>query len=656
MTNMNNDRWFYLDKKHQTLGSFSHQELLELYQRKVITNHSYVWKEGFDDWKRLKDLRSSILPKKLDILVKHTQTETTPKDNKLKDHEIDHSLTVMPQALSHINYAAPYTVSWISENHKKNVTTLSQQIAQNLALQKKLESLRLSPNKPDGLIIGTGEADFTKDNVPYEFTYQNKTFQLIDVPGIEGNEGTYEPYVKKAVEKAHLVIYVNGSNKKPEEVTARKIKSYLNQYAKVYAICNLRGKADQYDPELEELISLKDSHKEMTDVFNQTLTVLNQTVGKDLIEGGTCIQGLLAFSALAYDQNKNETTISSSRKELIKTQKSFLRDFSSLEKMKSFSQIDVLEEKIISKFSTFEEDIIESNKNKIVRKIEEVRSVIQEQLNSHLELQTKIKKELDVGRDSIYRVLSDFESNLSNKSNNAVSSSFINISDDGCRVIEEYFGDQDIISSNIQHIVNRESEHLFEKLEDIKEEINQLFSSNLRDAVQRIGRSIEQVQINFDLEHSPDLSFSVQLSNMSMFDAKSIGKGLLDIGGMAALGTSIGTAFPVIGNIVGGLLGGVLGLIKFVASIFSSKESKINKAQSQFRNNVNIAQSDFKSQIRSSVSHMVGFVRQDTEKNIVEKMYSEYKKMQDVEYILNAQIQKLSNLSNQIKGKGYGTI
>lgn len=653
---MNNDRWFYLDKKHQTLGGISHQELLELHQRKIITNRSYVWKEGFDDWKRFKDVRSSILPNKLNIVPKHTQTETTFKDDKLKEDEIEYSLITIPETLTHINYEAPYTVIWVSENHKKNVTKLSQQIAQNLALQKKLESLRLSPNKPDGLIIGTGEADFTKDNVPYEFTYQNKTFQLIDVPGIEGNEGKYEHYVKQAVEKSHLVIYVNGSNKKPEEVTARKIKKYLNQYAKVYAVCNLRGKADQYDSELEELISLQDSHKEMTDVFNQTLSVLNQTVGSDLIEGGTCVQGLLAFSALAYDQNKNETTISSSRKDLIKTQKSFLRDFASLEKMKSFSQIDVLEEKIISKFSTFEEDIIESNKNKIVRKIEEVIDVIQEQLNKHLELQTKIKKELDVGRDAISRELSNFENNLFNKSNNAVSSSFSNIADDGCRVIEEHFGNQDIISSNIQHIVNHESENLYEKLEIIKEDTNKLYSDNLRDVVKGVGRSIEQVQTNFDLKHSQDLKFSIQLSNMSMFDTSSIGKGLLDIGGMAALGVSIGTVFPVIGNIVGGLLGGVLGLIKFVVSIFSSKESQINKAKSQFINNVNTAQSDFKSQIRSSVSQMVSFVRQDTEKRIIEKMYSEYEKMRDIEHILNAQIQKLSNLSNQIKGKGYGTI
>ena len=252
--------------------------------------------------------------------------------------------------------------------------------------------------------------------------------------------------------------------------------------------------------------------------------------------------------------------------------------------------------------------------------------------------------------------MNDFENNLSNKSNNAISSSFLNIADSGCGVIENYFGDQDTISSRIESIVKLESGQLLERLETIKVEMNQQFSKSLEEAVQRIGRSVEQIQLNFDLEHSKDLVVSNQFSHQSMFDAKSMGKGLMEIGGMAALGASIGMVFPVVGNIVGGLLGGVLGLVKFVIGALSSKQSKINKSQSHFRTNVNSAQSDFKSQVRNSIYQMVGVVRQDTEKGSIVKIYSEYKKMQDVEWILTAQLQKLKALSHQIKSKGYGTI
>lgn len=654
---MRNDQWYYLDTKHQILGAYNGQELLELYQRKIITGRSYVWTDGFDDWRRLEDVRSSLSLFGTKGVAK-TSIVRKVSTGQLLDHQsvVDQVLDTPVTLVHRIDYTTPYQVVWLSEQHRQHVNNLTEKLVQNLAIQKRLESFRLSPNKPDGLIIGTGEADFTKGNVPYEFTYQDKIFQLIDVPGIEGDEGKYEHLVKQAIEKAHLVIYVNGTNKKPEEKTTRKIKNYINQYAKIYAICNVRGKADSYEFE-EDQVSLTKTHKDISDVLDQTLTVLNQNVGRDLIEGGQCIQGLLAFSTLAYDQNKNETTISSSRKDLRNSQKSYMRDFSSLENMKLFSQVNVLEEKIISKFATFEEDIIESNKHKIVRKIEEIIGVIQEQLDIHLELQTKIKKELDVGNGSINRLLSDFESNLSNKSSNAISSTFLNIADNGCDVIEAYLiKNKDYIPTGIQKIVDNESYSLGSSLEEIKEYAHQQFQNSLKEVIQRLGRNIDQIQIRFDLEHSHDLDFSIQFSNDSMFDAKSLGQGLMEIGSMAALGAGIGMAFPVIGNIVGGIVGGIVGILKAVWDFVSSDKSKINKAQSKFRSNVNSAQSDFKSQVRNSVYQMVSIVRQDTEKSIIVKIYSEYEKMQDVERILTAQIQKLSTLSNQIKSKGYGTI
>lgn len=658
---MQNDKWFYLDKKHHNFGAYNNHEMAELYQKKIINDQSYVWKDGFDDWKRLREVRISIFPiesKNTLTLVENNEQQSKTDFNIPVEQVIAEPLSnssESPESLSYVDYTAQYKVVWVSTQHRQDVINLTENLAHNLATQKKLESFRLSPTKPDGLIIGTGEADFTKGNMPYEFEYCDKTFQLLDVPGIEGDEGKYEHLVKQAIEKAHLVIYVNGTNKKPEEVTTRKIKSYINQYAKIYAICNVRGKADSYEFE-EDQISLQKTHGEIDGVLNQTLNVLNQTVGDDYVEGGQCIQGLLAFSSLAFNKETNETTISSSRKDLIKSQKSYMRDFENLEKMKDFSQVNILEEKIISKFATFEQDIIESNKNKILKKIEQVIKVMQEQLNLHLQLQSKIKKELDVGKDSIIRTLTDFESSIFNKSENSINLAFYTIADEGCCTIENNFGDQDAISSKIESIVKNERLQLDKKLKGIKDDLKIQLISNIDEVISRIGRNIEQVQINFDLDHSEDSKFSIEFSNSSIFDAKSIGKGLMDVGSMAALGAGIGTAFPIIGNIVGGLIGGVLGLVKAIASMLSSKESKINKAKSKFRNNVDSAQSDYKSKVRDSIRQMINSVKQDVEETLIIKIYNEYEKMQDVERILNAQIQKLSNLSNQIKGKGYGTI
>ncbi|MCZ5156208.1 hypothetical protein O5838_09495 [Escherichia coli] len=65
------------------------------------------------------------------------------------------------------------------------------------------ERLKNRARRVDGLIIGTGESDFTKGNTHYDLCIDDKVFRLIDVPGIEGNENCYADLVKEAVAQAH---------------------------------------------------------------------------------------------------------------------------------------------------------------------------------------------------------------------------------------------------------------------------------------------------------------------------------------------------------------------------------------------------------------------------------------------------------------------
>lgn len=77
----------------------------------------------------------------------------------------------------------------------------------------------------DGLIVGDGRNDFTKVYEEYEMTINGMPFTLIDVPGIEGNEKDYKDEIKKALNKAHCVFYIQGENKAPDEAVASKIKN-----------------------------------------------------------------------------------------------------------------------------------------------------------------------------------------------------------------------------------------------------------------------------------------------------------------------------------------------------------------------------------------------------------------------------------------------
>jgi len=99
----------------------------------------------------------------------------------------------------------------------------------------------------DGRSIGEGYKDFTKTiNV---ISYKN--INLVDMPGIEGKENKVIKNIKKAINKSHIIFYVIGTNKEPEEHTISKIRRLLKDNAKVYSIINVRGKPNKYQKELK---------------------------------------------------------------------------------------------------------------------------------------------------------------------------------------------------------------------------------------------------------------------------------------------------------------------------------------------------------------------------------------------------------------------
>jgi hypothetical protein len=102
--------------------------------------------------------------------------------------------------------------------------------------------------KADGKIIGDGRSDYTQTVTGYSFEVDNQKFSLLDLPGIEGNEGHVLDTINNAVEKAHAVFYVTGKPTPPQtgdkqtEGTLEKIKKHLGEQTEVYTIFNKRVK------------------------------------------------------------------------------------------------------------------------------------------------------------------------------------------------------------------------------------------------------------------------------------------------------------------------------------------------------------------------------------------------------------------------------
>jgi len=104
---------------------------------------------------------------------------------------------------------------------------------------KELEPLQ------DGVIIGDGQSDFTRESTSYEFTANGNKFVLIDVPGIEGKEELVRDPIMKAVRKAHAVFYVTRKADPPQKGdektgkgTLEKIKEHLGAQTEVWTIFN----------------------------------------------------------------------------------------------------------------------------------------------------------------------------------------------------------------------------------------------------------------------------------------------------------------------------------------------------------------------------------------------------------------------------------
>jgi len=170
---------------------------------------------------------------------------------------------------------------------EKELQLLHQALADQQAAMKKLEKTyeALMPLQ-DGIIIGDGRSDFTLVNQIYTFTVDGQKFQIIDIPGIEGNEKKVNTAIDSAIKKAHAVFYVTrkavppGSGSDGQEGTIDKIKRQLGKQTEVWAIYNksitnplaLQGDELINDGERESIKAMEDSLKEsLSDAYQRCM-------------------------------------------------------------------------------------------------------------------------------------------------------------------------------------------------------------------------------------------------------------------------------------------------------------------------------------------------------------------------------------------------
>ena len=519
------------------------------------------------------------------------------------------------------------------------------------------ERKKAQVHRVDGLIIGTGEADFTKGNTLYPLNYKGKHFQLVDVPGIEGDEAKYAHMVHEAVAKAHLVFYVNGTNKKPEKATARKIRDYLRLGTQVCPLINVRGNADAY--EFEEDRKFLTSDGGSTAALQQTEEVLRTVLGGKVMQPGHCVQGLLAFSALAIDAETGRTTIHPSRsRDLVIQQRNYQKHFTSPKAMYEFSQIKSVAKVMHDKLGTFREDMIESNKVKVHELLVENSETLQKLYTTHEAFVAKTKPEFDKCREAIKEAQERFERLVITGRKNLWDKFFNSLKDDADEIVERNFGDNKIISSKINSAFKTRQESLKDDLQEQYEKLLKDLQLDLQQAMQRLLEDVARVEFEQSLHDANTLSITYKTPELSLgLELGDFRRIVFSIGSYTASGFSIGTPFSFIGSLIGAIGGAIVGAsVEAYKYFVTSKGARIRKAQGQVQEKIDEAWSKAREALREERKTLLIPLRTQLDESVSTRVQQLDESLKRPLKIIEQQLTIMNHIKDQLKKMPYGTI
>lgn len=518
------------------------------------------------------------------------------------------------------------------------------------------ECKKAQVHRVDGLIIGTGTEDYTKGNTVYPFNYKGKRFQLIDVPGIEGDESKYAHMVREAVAKAHLVFFVNGTNKKPEKATAQKIRTYLRLGTQVCPLINMRGNADAY--EFEKDRESLTGHGGPTTALQQTEEVLHAVLGSKVMQPGHCVQGLLAFSALAIDAQTGRTTIDPSRSQnLVIQQRNYQKHFTSPKAMYEFSQIKSVAKVIHGKISTFREDMIESNKTKVHELLVENVETLNKLHTAHEAFVARTKPEFEKCREAIKEAQERFERLVVIGRKNLWDKLFNNLKDEADEIIERYFGDSDAISNKINQAFKAQQESLKEGLQEQFEDYLKDLHQDLQQAMKRILEDVARVEFEQLLCEADTLNINYKTPDLSLgLEVSDYGWMAFNIGTYAMTGASLGTPFSPLGTLIGAVAGAVVGILVNTLSFFIGKEKRVRKAQMQVQERIDEAWSEARKALQEERKTLFAPVRMQIDEAVSARVSQLDESLKRPLKIIEQQMTLMNRAKDQLEKMPYGTI
>ena len=448
----------------------------------------------------------------------------------------------------------------------------------------------------DGLIVGDGRQDFTKDYQEYKMSIAGKPFTLIDVPGIEGNEDDFRDIIKEALHKAHCVFYVQGHNKKPDSATAEKIKNYLGDWVNVYSIQNVRGSITNYDEEEERETLLTSGVLKNEKLIKESF----QNILGDVYKGNITLQALLAMCAKASFSNKRE--------DLQRNQEKLIKYFGNADEVLRFSQFHTIRQLVEEKASSFTYEIAEANKQKMISLARRSANSMENALSSGDVDTSDIEQKLRDFKRDVKQILGSTQTNIEQKVPGIIRTKL-------SKLKNELYG---FVGQGFDTLKSNGHRRAYAISSEINAEITNAISSEINNATRKIDnkkKELPSVRLKSNFNICINVNVNVDLSEaLEELDLNldKIGNFALGTAGMAATGAAIGSFFPVVGTLLGAGVGAAIGAVasgisgdggkaeakKYIAESISDAE---DKSLSQARYQINAVKRELNDEQRKLI-------------------------------------------------------
>jgi len=350
----------------------------------------------------------------------------------------------------------------------------------------------------DGKSIGEGYKDHTKRIRRYSL----KNINLLDMPGIEGTEKRFVNEIKKAVNMAHVVIYVLGQ-KEPEEGTLAKIKSYLKDKVKVISVINLRGTPSLYSLKPEKVLIDDNAKKIEENTIKKFKSILSENY-----HGNIMLNAYIAFLSTGNPLREDFKVQRRKAEEV----------FDNLQEAYHFSGIEALEKKIMELYHTSKYDIAISNTYKVLTSIERILSIIfREKKDFDTTLKT-VMSQLDQTFDDGKRLLEKYKKEINQYVEGQIGSLRIELNRVISRGIDEKWG-KERLKKNIKKVKNKYQENINLTIQNKTKKLEEELNTRFKELKKRISLYSQFINLKgeFDLEailNKMEISFNYFLEQV----------------------------------------------------------------------------------------------------------------------------------------------